>query len=122
MLACADKVEVFALDFIHHCIHFGKAHNACYNVASYHERRYAVGEASVDHEISCVRNDRRMKSCDVAHKIIESVACNASCAVKVDSFKALHNVGMIGNFKIGNNRLAEFFYFNVFAVIFSDGY
>ena len=63
-----------------------------------------------------------MKTCDVSHQIIESVTCNTSCAVKVDSVKALHNICMIRNFEIRNNRLTEFLDLYVFAVIFTDRY
>ena len=32
-------------------------HNTCYNVASDHERWDAICESSVDHEISCIRDN-----------------------------------------------------------------
>ena len=52
VLACTDKVEVLALDLIHHGVHFREAHNAGHDVAADHEGRYAVGKAAVDHEIA----------------------------------------------------------------------
>ena len=38
-------------------IHFCKAHNACYNLASNHKRRNAVGKSTVNHKISCIGNN-----------------------------------------------------------------
>ena len=52
MLARADEIEILALDFIHHRVHLGKAHNAGDDIASYHERRHTISEAAVDHEIA----------------------------------------------------------------------
>ncbi len=121
MFACTDKVEVFSFDFVHHGVHFIKTHNACYNVASYHKRRNAVCEASVYHKVSGIRNNRRMKSRDVSHEIVETVSGYLSGAVKIYAVKAFHNVRMVRNLKIGNNRFAVFLHFHIFAVIFSYG-
>lgn len=52
MFARADEIEILALDFIHHRVHLGKAHNAGDDIASYHERRHTISEAAVDHEIA----------------------------------------------------------------------
>ena len=52
MLARADEIEIFTLDFIHHRVHLGEAHNAGDDIASYHERRHAIGESAVDHEVA----------------------------------------------------------------------
>lgn len=54
-----------------HGLHLSEAHNTVYDVAVDHERRYAVGKSSVDHEISCIRKDGRVEACNVAHQIIE---------------------------------------------------
>ena len=121
MLARADKIKILAFDFIHHGVHFGKAHNARYNIASYHKRRNAVSKASVNHKIPCVRDNGRMNSGNIAHEIIESVARNTSCGVKVNAVETLHNIGVVRNFKIGNNRLAVFCDLNILAVILADG-
>ena len=121
MFACADKIKVLALDFIHHGVHFGEAHNARNYVGANHVRRNTVSKSAVNHEIAGIGNNRRMKAGDVAHKVIKSVTGNLSCTVKVNSVKLFHNFGVIGNFKIGYNRLAVFFNFNVFAVVTADG-
>ena len=81
MFGSTDQVKIFAFDLVHHSIHFRKAHNACYNIASDHERRYTVGKASVNHEISCICDNCGMQSCNIAHQIVETVSCNLSCAV-----------------------------------------
>jgi len=122
VLAGSDQVQILALDFVHHGLHLSEAHNTVYDVAVDHERRYAVGKSSVDHEISCIRKDGRVEACNVAHQIIESVSCNFSCCIQIDSVEGLHNVGVIRDFKIRYNRLAEALCFYVLAVIFSDRY
>ena len=86
MLAGTDKIQVFALYLIHHGIHFRKTHNAGNNIGTDHERRYTVSKASVDHEIPCIAYHSRMQSGNITHQVIEAVACNTSCAVKVDTF------------------------------------
>ena len=63
-----------------------------------------------------------MKTCNVSHQIIESITCNTSCAVKIDSVKVLHDICVIRNFEIRNNRLTEFLDFYVLTVIFTDRY
>ena len=63
-----------------------------------------------------------MKACDITHQIIESVTGNTSCAVKIDSIKILHDICMIRNFKIRNNRLTKFLNLYVLAVVFTDRY
>ena len=60
-----------------------------------------------------------MKACDITHQIIESVTGNTSCAVKIDSIKILHDICMIRNFKIRNNRLTKFLNLYVLAVVFT---
>ena len=122
MLTCSDQVKILTFDLVHHSIHLRKAHNACNNVASDHERRYAVSKSPVDHEISCIGNYCGMKACDITHQIIESVTGNTSCAVKIDSIKILHDICMIRNFKIRNNRLTKFLNLYVLAVVFTDRY
>lgn len=52
MLRRTYKVEVLALDFIHHIFHFGEAHNAVNNISSYHKRRNIICEASVYHKVA----------------------------------------------------------------------
>ena len=63
-----------------------------------------------------------MKSCNIAHQIVESVTSNTSCAVKIDSVKSFHNLCMIWNFEVRDNRLTEFLNFYVLAVIFTNRY
>ena len=121
MFGCTNQIQVFAFDFIHHCIHFRKAHNTCYNVGTNHEGRNAVFEASANHEISCVSQNCGMQTRDVAHQVIEAIACNLSCAIQINTVEGFHNICVIRNFKIGNNGFAESFYLYVFAVILTNG-
>ena len=67
MLAGTDQIQVFALDLIHHGVHFSKAHNAGDHVAADHERRHAVGEAPADHKIPGIGDHCGVKPCDVSH-------------------------------------------------------
>ena len=122
MLTCSDQIQILTFDLVHHGIHLCKAHNACYNVASDHERRYTVSKSTVDHEVTRICDNCGMKSCDISHQIIESVTCNTSCAIQIDSVKAFHNICVIWNFIIRNNRLTKFLDFYVFTVIFTNRY
>ena len=63
-----------------------------------------------------------MKSCNISHKVIESISGYFSGTFKVDSIKAFHNICMIWNFVIRYDRLTEFFNFNILAVVFSNWY
>ena len=60
-----------------------------------------------------------MKSCNIAHQIIETVSGNSSCCIKIQSVKAFHYICMIRNLKIGNNRLSEFFDLYIACIILS---
>ena len=120
VLAGSDQVEILSLDLIHHGIHLCKAHNACHHIAADHERRNAVGEASVDHEIPCVGDHGRVESCNIPHQVVKAVSGNLSGAVQIDSVKALHNLCMVWNLKIRHNRLAVLLNLHILAVILSD--
>ena len=122
MLGCTDQVEVFALDLIHHVLHLGKTHNARNDGRTDHERRHVICEAAVDHKISCIGKDRRVKSRDIALEVIESVTAGLSCGIQIDTVEGLHDVHMIRNFEIRNDRLAETLVFDVFTVILTDRY
>ena len=122
MFTCTYKVKVFAFNLVHHCIHFIKAHNACNNITSYHIWRNTICETSVNHKISCIRNYCWMKSCNIAHKIIETITCNLSSRIKVNTIKLLHNLCMIRYFKIWNYWFTELFNLYIFTVIFTYWY
>ena len=49
-----------------------------------------------------------MEPRDVAHKIIEAVSGDTSRAVEVDAVEALHDLRVIGDLKIRNDRLTVF--------------
>ena len=120
MLGSSDQVEILALDLVHHGIHLIKTHNAGYYVGTDHKRRYTVSESAVDHEISCVRDNCGVDSCNVAHQVVESVSGNFSCCIKIDTVETLHNVCVIWNLKIRNNRLTKLLDLYVAAIVFSD--
>ncbi len=122
VLGCTDQVEVLSLDLIHHVLHLSEAHNARYNGRTDHERRYVVCEAAVDHEVSRIREDRGVKSRDIALQIIETVTAGLSCGIKVDTVKGFHDINVIRNLEIRNDRLAELLILDILAVILTDRY
>ena len=120
MFRCADEIKILALYLVHHGVHFLKAHNAGNNLAPYHIRRNAVGEALVNHKIARVGEHCRVKSRYIAHKIVKSLSRYAAGCVLIYSVEKLHNVGMVGYLKIRVGLLAEFFNLDIFAVVLSD--
>ena len=122
MFGCADQIEILPLDLVHHGIHFVKTHNTGHNVRPDHKWRNTVSKSTVNHEISCIGDYCRMNSCDVSHQIIETVSCNFSCSIEINSIKTFHNICMIWNLEIRNNRLAKLLDFYVAAIVFSDRY
>ena len=121
MFAGTDQIQVLSLDFIHHGIHLGKPHNTGYHIAADHKRRHTISEAAADHKISCIRNNCRMKPCNISHKIIESIAGYFAGTVQINAIKALHNLCMIRNLKIRNHRIPIFLNLHILTVIFSNG-
>ena len=117
MLGCTYKVKVLTLYFIHHSIHFFKAHNAGNYLTSYHIRRYAVGKALVYHKIARIRQHRRVQARNVAHKVIKALTRNLAGSVLINAVKKLHNIGMVRNFKIGVRLLTKLLNLNIFAVV-----
>ena len=86
-----------------------------------HERRDAVGEALVYHEVARIGENCGVQTCNVANEVIEAVAGDAACGVHINAVEALHNLGVIGNIEIGDDGLAEALDLNVCAVIRADG-
>ncbi len=60
-----------------------------------------------------------METCYITHKVVETVSCDSSCAVEVDSMKAFHYFSVIRNLKIGYERLAVFLHLDVFGIVLS---
>ena len=85
-----------------------RSYNTVYDVAVDHERRYAVGKSTVDHEITRIGNHCRMKARDIAHQIIETVSCNFSGCIEVDSIKTIHDICVIGISKSGTTGSPNF--------------
>ena len=122
MLGCTDQIEVFTLDLIHHGIHFFKTHNTGNHVRTDHKRWYTVGKSTVNHEVSCIRDHCRMQSCNVSHQIVEAVSSNLSSALKINAVKAFHDICMIWNLKIRNDRLAKLLDLDVAGIVLADRY
>ena len=122
MLAGADKVQVLALNLVHHGVHVGLGHDALHNIPVNHKGRDAVGKALVDHKVPGVGNHRGLEPGNVAHEIVEAVAAGLAGAVQVDAPKALHNLGVVGHLEVGHHRLAKALHFHVFAVVLANGH
>ena len=120
MFAGTDQIKVFALDLIHHRVHLCKAHNAGHHIAADHERRNAVCKSAIDHEISCICDNCAVQSCNIAHQIIESVPRYSVSRIQIDAIKAFHDIRMIWDLIIRNERIAKPLYFNVFTIIFTN--
>ena len=121
MLGGADQIEVLALDFVHHGVHFREAHDAGHHVRTDHERGDHIGEAPVDHKVAGVGNDGGVQARDIAHEIVEPVTGDPAGGVEVDAVKGLHDLGVVGDLEIRDHGLAEAFDLHVLAVVFSDG-
>ena len=122
VLTGANQVQVFPFNLIHHIFHFGKAHNTIYNIAANHERWDVIGESFVDHEISCICQNGGVQPCNISAQIIEAIAAGLSCSIQINTMQFLHNINMIRNREIGNNRFSKAFYFYIFAVVSADRY
>ena len=61
-----------------------------------------------------------MKSCDIAHQVIETISSYLSGTVQIDAVKFLHNLGVVRDLEIRYNRLAEALDLYVLAVVFTD--
>ena len=61
-----------------------------------------------------------MQTRDVAHQIIEAVTRNAACSVQIDTVEAFHDLRVVRNREIRNDRLAETLNLDVFAIVFAD--
>ena len=53
-------------------------------------------------------------------EVIEAVAAGTAGAVQINAVQALHNIYMIGDLIVGNQRLAELFQLHIFAVVLTD--
>ena len=122
VLARADQVQVLALDFIHHVLHLGKAHHAGDDFAADHEGRDEIGEAAADHEIAGIGENCGGQPRDIAFQIVKAVAAGLARAVQVYPAQALHDIHVIGDFKVGHGRFAEALHFDVLAVVPADGH
>ncbi len=87
-----------------------------------HERRDAEGKALVDHKVTRVGEHALVQPRDVAEQVVEARAGHAACGVHVHAVKALHDLGVVGNFKIRRLRLAEALHLDVIAVVRTDGH
>ena len=120
MLRGADQIEILALDLIHHRFHFLEGHNALDNASVHHERRDHIGEAVVDHEISCVCENCFMQTRNVAHEIIETGSGNSACCILVKTAQSLHDIRVIRDLVIRNDRLTKALDLDILAVVLAD--
>ncbi len=62
-----------------------------------------------------------MEPCNITHKVVETIARNSAGSLHINAVESLHNIGVIRNLKIRNERFAESLNLNIFAVILADG-
>ena len=122
MLAGTDEIEVLALDLVHHCVHFLEAHNTGNDVTADHIGGDAVGEALIDHKIAGIGQNGAVQAGDVTHQVIEAFTRNAACGLLVDAVELGHNIGVVGDLKIGVGLLTVLHNLDVFAVVLADGH
>ena len=122
VLAGANQIQVLALDFIHHGVHVGLAHDALHHVTVDHKRGNAIGEALVDHEIPAIGQHGLVEPGNIAHQIVKSVAGNPPGGVHVDAVEALHDLRVIGNIELRQLGLAEALDLHIVGVIGADGH
>ena len=121
MLAGADKIEVLALNLVHHGVHLGLGHDALHHVAVDHEGGNTEGEALVDHKVSRIGQHRFMEPGNIPHEVVEAVAGDPAGSVHVDAVEGLHDLGVVGDLKVGDHRLTEALDFHIAAVVRADG-
>ena len=122
MLTGTDQVQIFALDLVHHGIHFGEGHHALHHVAVHHKGRNDIGEALVDHKVAGISQHSLVQAGNVAQQVVEAVAGNAASSVHIDAVKALHDLGVVRDGEIGHHRLAKALSLHVVGVIGADGH
>ena len=61
-----------------------------------------------------------MEAGDVAHQVVEAVAGDLAGGVEVDAVEGLHDVGVVGDVKVGDHRVAVLLHFDVAAVVLAD--
>ena len=122
VLGGADEVQVLALDLVHHGVHLSLGHNALHHVAVDHEGGDAEGEALVDHKVPGVGQHALVEAGNVAHQVVEAVAGHAAGRVHVDAVKGLHDLGVVGDVKVGGDGLTEALHLHVGGVVGADGH
>ena len=61
-----------------------------------------------------------MQPRDIAHQVIEAVSGDLARCVEVDAVERLHDVRVVRDLEIRDNRLAEALDFDVLRIVFSD--
>ena len=117
-----DEVQVLPLDFIHHGVHIGLAHDALHHIAVDHEGGDAEGEALADHKVPGIGQHRFVEPGHIAQQVVEAAARDTAGGVHVYTIKALHNIDVIGDLVVGHHRLTKALDLHVGGVIGADGY
>ena len=58
-----------------------------------------------------------MKPCNITHQIIKTIAGNATCRIHINTIQAFHDLRMVRNLKIRDNRITKPLYFNIRTVV-----
>ena len=58
VLGSTDQIQILALDLVHHVLHLLERHDTGDDFRPDHERRYAISETFIDHEVAGISQDR----------------------------------------------------------------
>ncbi len=61
-----------------------------------------------------------MKSRDIAFEVVETVTAGLSGSIEIDTVKCLHDIDMIRDLVVRNDRLAESLVLDILAVVLTD--
>ena len=87
-----------------------------------HEGGDAVGKALVNHKVPAIGQHRLVEPGDIPQKVVEARAGHPPGGVQVDAVKGLHDVHMVGNGEVGDQRLAKALNLHIGRVIGADGH
>jgi len=59
---------------------------------------------------------------NIAHQIVKSVSCHLACSIQINAVKTLHDLGVIRDLKIRNNRFAKLLDLHIAGIILADRY
>ena len=62
-----------------------------------------------------------METGDIAQEVVEARAGDPACCVHVHTVKALHDLGVVGNFKVGHQGLTKALDLHIVLIVGANG-